>query len=173
MYVGSYAICVLNWNWWLTQDHFLIRHWSQRTHRCSARVVGLEACAPVPPNAVMSGYTVTGVPIYLGRGGKDLGFYAAGSNSLMTYVEIYTGNVMLLVLIWRWLFIEAWEKLEIKDCVAWSNFWYLQMWWTLTLLGIPIYLCGHRNIGRHLGYYIAEPNFFWILDWECDVSLLN
>ena len=44
MYVGSYAICVLNWNWWLTQDHFLIRHWSQRTHRCSARVVGLEAC---------------------------------------------------------------------------------------------------------------------------------
>ena len=43
MYVGSYAICVLNWNWWwLTQDHFLIKHWSQRTHRCSARVVGLE-----------------------------------------------------------------------------------------------------------------------------------
>ena len=43
MYVGSYAICVLNWNWWLTQDHFLIKHWSQRTHRCSARVVGLES----------------------------------------------------------------------------------------------------------------------------------
>ena len=42
MYVGSYAICVLNWNWWLTQDHFLIKHWNQRTHRCSARVVGLE-----------------------------------------------------------------------------------------------------------------------------------
>ena len=42
MYVGSYAICVLNWNWWLTQDHFLIKHGSQRTHRCSARVVGLE-----------------------------------------------------------------------------------------------------------------------------------
>ena len=42
MYVGLYAICVLNWNWWLTQDHFLIKHWSQRTNRCSARVVGLE-----------------------------------------------------------------------------------------------------------------------------------
>ena len=42
MYVGSYANCVLNWNWWLTQDHFLIKHWSQRTQRCSARVVGLE-----------------------------------------------------------------------------------------------------------------------------------
>ena len=42
MYVGSYAICVLNWNWLLTQDHFVIKHWSQRTHRCSARVVGLE-----------------------------------------------------------------------------------------------------------------------------------
>ena len=42
MYVGSYDICVLNWNWWLTQDHFLIKHWSQRTRRCSARVVGLE-----------------------------------------------------------------------------------------------------------------------------------
>ena len=36
MYVGLYAICVWNWNWWLTQDHFLIKHWSQRTHRCSA-----------------------------------------------------------------------------------------------------------------------------------------
>ena len=42
MYVGSYAICVLNWNWWLTQDHFPIKHCSQRTHRCSARVVGRE-----------------------------------------------------------------------------------------------------------------------------------
>ena len=42
MYVGPYAICVLNWNWLITQDHFLIEHWSQRTHRCSARVVGLE-----------------------------------------------------------------------------------------------------------------------------------
>ena len=42
MYLGLYAICVLNWNWWLTQDHFLIKHWSQRTYRCSARVVGLE-----------------------------------------------------------------------------------------------------------------------------------
>ena len=36
MYVGLYAICVWNWNWWLTQDHFLIKHWNQRTHRCSA-----------------------------------------------------------------------------------------------------------------------------------------
>ena len=36
MYVGLYAICVWNWNWWLTQDHFLIKHWSQRTHRYSA-----------------------------------------------------------------------------------------------------------------------------------------
>ena len=36
MYVGLYAICVWNWNWWLTQNHFLIKHWSQRTHRCSA-----------------------------------------------------------------------------------------------------------------------------------------
>ena len=42
MYVGWYAICVLNWNWWLTQDRFLIKHWIQRTHRCQARVVGLE-----------------------------------------------------------------------------------------------------------------------------------
>ena len=42
MYVDLYAICVWNWNWWLTQDHFLIKHWSQRTHRCSASVVGPE-----------------------------------------------------------------------------------------------------------------------------------
>ena len=45
MYVGLYAICVWNWNWWLTQDHFLIKHWSQRSHRCSAPVVGLEEYA--------------------------------------------------------------------------------------------------------------------------------
>ena len=42
MYVGLYAICVCNWNWKLTQDHFLIKHWSQHTHRCSAPVVALE-----------------------------------------------------------------------------------------------------------------------------------
>ena len=34
--MGLYVICVWNWNWWLTQDHFLIKHWSHRTHRCSA-----------------------------------------------------------------------------------------------------------------------------------------
>ena len=42
MRVGLYAICVWNWNWWLTQYHFLIKHWSQCTHHCSAPVVGLE-----------------------------------------------------------------------------------------------------------------------------------
>ena len=42
MYVGLYAICVWNWNWRLTQHHFLMKHWSQRTHRCSAPVLGLE-----------------------------------------------------------------------------------------------------------------------------------
>ena len=31
-----------NWNWKSTQDHYLIKRWSQRTHRCSAPVVGLE-----------------------------------------------------------------------------------------------------------------------------------
>ena len=40
--MGLYAICVWNWHWWLTQDHFLIKHWSQHKHRCSAPVVGLE-----------------------------------------------------------------------------------------------------------------------------------
>ena len=42
MYVGLYAICVWNWNWWFTRDHFLIKRWSQHKHRCSAPVVGLE-----------------------------------------------------------------------------------------------------------------------------------
>ena len=42
MYVGFYAICVWNCNWWFTQDHFLIKHWSQHKHRCSAPVVGFE-----------------------------------------------------------------------------------------------------------------------------------
>ena len=39
---GLYATCVCNRNWELTQDHFLIKHWSQRTGHCSASVVGLE-----------------------------------------------------------------------------------------------------------------------------------
>ena len=47
MYVGSYAICVFNWNWLLTQDHFLITHWSQHTDHWSARVVGLGAGQPL------------------------------------------------------------------------------------------------------------------------------
>ena len=36
MFGSLYAICVWNWNWWLTKDHFLIKHWRERTHRCSA-----------------------------------------------------------------------------------------------------------------------------------------
>ena len=66
MYVGSYAICVLNWNWWLTPDHFLIRHWSQRTHRCSARVVGLEEYSAHGWRAATSG---TARSSYLARVG--------------------------------------------------------------------------------------------------------
>ena len=41
-YMGSYAIRLWNWNWKLTQDHFLIKLWIQSTHRCSAPVFGLE-----------------------------------------------------------------------------------------------------------------------------------
>ena len=43
MYVGLYAICVWNLNWKLTQDYVLIKHWSQRTHRCLPPVVGLRS----------------------------------------------------------------------------------------------------------------------------------
>ena len=42
MYVHLYAECVWHWSWWLTQDHFLIKHWSQHPYRCSAPVVSLE-----------------------------------------------------------------------------------------------------------------------------------
>ena len=40
--LGLRAICVWNCNWWLTQYHFLIKHWSWHKHRCSPPVVGLE-----------------------------------------------------------------------------------------------------------------------------------
>ena len=36
MYTSLCAIRSWNWNWILTQDNFLIEHWIQRTHRCSA-----------------------------------------------------------------------------------------------------------------------------------------
>ena len=36
MYISLCAIRSWNWNWKLTQDHFLIERWIQRTHRCSA-----------------------------------------------------------------------------------------------------------------------------------------
>ena len=36
MYTSLCAIRSWNWNWKLTQDNFLIEHWIQRTHRCSA-----------------------------------------------------------------------------------------------------------------------------------------
>ena len=35
MYISLCAIRSWNWNWKLTQDHFLIERWIQRTHRCS------------------------------------------------------------------------------------------------------------------------------------------
>ena len=36
MYISLCAIRSWNWNWKLTQNHFLIERWIQRTHRCSA-----------------------------------------------------------------------------------------------------------------------------------------
>ena len=36
MYISSCSIRSWNWNRKLTQDHFLIEHWIQRTHRCPA-----------------------------------------------------------------------------------------------------------------------------------------
>ena len=40
--MGLYAICGSNWNWRLARYPFIIKHWSQCTHPCSAPVVGLE-----------------------------------------------------------------------------------------------------------------------------------
>ena len=36
MYISSCSIRSWNWNRKLKQDHFLIEHWIQRTHRCPA-----------------------------------------------------------------------------------------------------------------------------------------
>ena len=36
MYISLCAIRSWNWNWKLTQDHFLIERWIERTHSCSA-----------------------------------------------------------------------------------------------------------------------------------------
>ena len=69
---------------------------------CTVYYVDYEIGSPVPPNAVMSGYTTTGVPIYLcghRNIGRLLGYYKAGSNKWGCYSESFTGNMMLLVLI--------------------------------------------------------------------------
>ena len=50
-----------NWNWRLTEDYFLIKHWSQHTHRYSAPVVGLEeySLGLVSRNSTLKSGTLT------------------------------------------------------------------------------------------------------------------
>ena len=69
---------------------------------CTVYSVHYKMGTPVPPNAVMSGYTATGLPIYIARrtiNERTLGYYIAGSNKLYDFIGFHFGNAMLLVVL--------------------------------------------------------------------------
>ena len=66
---------------------------------CTVYYVNYEPGAPLPPNAVIGGYSAQGVPAYIGikDGDNKPGNYIPGSNAVVTSVGTHTQNVKLLV----------------------------------------------------------------------------
>ena len=64
---------------------------------CTVLYVDYELDAPIPPNALIGGYTAEGLPVYIGGVSRISGYYIPGSNRLVAGFNIITGNVKLLV----------------------------------------------------------------------------
>ena len=68
-------------------------------HGCTVYYVTYELSTPLPPNALVGGYTAEGIPVYIGieDGGARPGYYIPGSNRLVSSGGIFTDDVKLLV----------------------------------------------------------------------------
>ena len=66
---------------------------------CTVYYVTYEFGATLPPNVPVAGYTVRGLPVFIGieDGGVKPGYYIPGSNRLVSNGGIVTDNVKLLV----------------------------------------------------------------------------
>ena len=67
---------------------------------CTVYYVDYDLGDPLPRNALIGGYTATGLPVYIGRGnpgGGGIGYYIPGSHGLVVNYFIRTFNVQLLV----------------------------------------------------------------------------
>ena len=62
---------------------------------CTTFYVDYKPGSPLPPNALIAGYTVEGLPVYIG--GPSHGYYIPGSSSLVTFKRHVRQNVKLLV----------------------------------------------------------------------------
>ena len=63
---------------------------------CTVYFVGYEPGAPLPPNAVIGGYTVEGLPVYIGFHTAP-GYYIPGSNSMVIGFAVQRENLKILV----------------------------------------------------------------------------
>ena len=66
---------------------------------CTVLYVDYDIGAPLPPTALIGGYTATGLPVYIGRRGLGAGYYIPGSNRLVVGYHSVTNDVKLLVLL--------------------------------------------------------------------------
>ena len=64
---------------------------------CTVHYVDYDIGAPLPPTALIGGYTTIGLPVYIGRYGMGAGYYIHGSNKFVAGYGIYTNRVKLLV----------------------------------------------------------------------------
>ena len=66
---------------------------------CTVYFVNYVPGAPLPPNALIGGYTAEGLPLYIGRMKGFGGYYIPGSDGLVIYQGTFTEDVKLLVLL--------------------------------------------------------------------------
>ena len=67
---------------------------------CTVYYEDYEPDAPLPPTAVIGGYTTEGLPVYIGLRNYGLllpGYYISGSNRVVVADEFVTDNVKILV----------------------------------------------------------------------------
>ena len=64
---------------------------------CTVYYVNYELDTPLPPKAVIGGYTADGVPLYIGRRTRKIGYYLPGSGRVVAGHVIETEDVKILV----------------------------------------------------------------------------
>ena len=64
---------------------------------CTVYFVNYEPGTPLPPNALIGGYTAEGLLIYIGKKGVISGYYIPGSGGVVSWQGVHSKGIQILI----------------------------------------------------------------------------